>query len=75
MNGFVPNDQHMHEVLILLFNMKKSATEAYQEIRATYGAQYITETTCRERYEQFAKGDFAFKETGRLKANKRLKTM
>lgn len=77
MNGFVPTDQHLHEILILLFNMKKSATEAYEEIIAAYGEQCIEEATCRDRFVQFAKGDYAFKE-GRArsgkKSNGRLKT-
>uniref|UniRef100_A0A182Y2U4 HTH_48 domain-containing protein n=1 Tax=Anopheles stephensi TaxID=30069 RepID=A0A182Y2U4_ANOST len=70
MADFVPTQQYLHEVLILQFHLKKSALQAHREITAVYGEQCIEKSTCRERFAQFKKGNFAFQEEKNLDANR-----
>ncbi|GFV44132.1 mariner Mos1 transposase [Trichonephila clavipes] len=48
MSAYESNSRHLREVLILCFNMKKSAAEAHRMLSNIYGEAAISERTCRE---------------------------
>jgi len=47
MSDFISQQQHLWEVLILLFNLKKSAAETYRLIMEIYGDNDPPKNTCR----------------------------
>ena len=57
MSVYESNSRHLREVLIVCFNMKKSAAEA-RMFSNTYGEAAISERTCREWFQRFKNGDF-----------------
>ena len=58
MSDFVPNSHHLREVLIFFFHSKKTAAEAYWELRKVYGDAALSETTCRDWFRRSKVGDF-----------------
>ncbi|GFW75207.1 mariner Mos1 transposase [Trichonephila clavipes] len=58
MSAYEPNSRHLREVLMLCFNMKKSAAEAHRMLSNTYGEATISERTFREWFQRFKNGDF-----------------
>ncbi|GFX30793.1 uncharacterized protein TNCV_656791 [Trichonephila clavipes] len=58
MSAYEPNSRHLREVLILCFNMKKSAAEVHRMLSNTDGEAAISERTCREWFQRFKNGDF-----------------
>uniref|UniRef100_A0A182NWS2 HTH_48 domain-containing protein n=1 Tax=Anopheles dirus TaxID=7168 RepID=A0A182NWS2_9DIPT len=58
MNTYAPTERHLRDVLIFLYNMKKTATEAHQELVEVYGEESLSLAACRKFYAQFDKGVF-----------------
>ena len=48
----------MREVLIYLFNLKKSAAEAHRSLVEVYGDAALSERSCREWFQKFKNGEF-----------------
>ena len=46
MSSFEPNKRHLRELLIYLFNLKKSAAEAHRLLVETYGEAALSERSC-----------------------------
>ncbi|GFT19068.1 solute carrier family 23 member 1 [Trichonephila clavipes] len=57
-SAYEPNSRHLREVLIVCFNVKKSAAEAHRILSNTYGEAAISERTCREWFQRFKNGGF-----------------
>ncbi|GBP90764.1 Mariner Mos1 transposase [Eumeta japonica] len=58
MSKFEPNKRHLQELLIYIFNFKKSAVEAHRLLVGTYNEADLSERTCREWFQKFENGDF-----------------
>jgi histone-lysine N-methyltransferase SETMAR len=58
MSNFVPTKQHLREVLLHYFVLKKNATEAHRLLMEAYGEYSPTDRTCRTWFERFRNGDF-----------------
>jgi histone-lysine N-methyltransferase SETMAR len=67
MSTFVPEKRHLREALLFMFNLKKSATEAYQLLENAYGNYALCKSTCQVWFQRFKDGDFDLndKEHGR----------
>ncbi|EFN79069.1 hypothetical protein EAI_15036, partial [Harpegnathos saltator] len=50
-SNFVPNKRHLRELLIYFFNLKKSAAEAHRLLVEAYGETVLSETSCREWFQ------------------------
>ena len=48
MSSFESNKRHLRELLIYLFNLKKSATEAHRLLVEAYGDAALSERSCRD---------------------------
>ncbi|GFV59479.1 solute carrier family 23 member 1 [Trichonephila clavipes] len=62
MSAYEPNSLHLWELLIIFFNMKKSAAEAHRMLSNNYGEAPISERTRREWFQRFKNGDFDVKD-------------
>ncbi|GFU79258.1 uncharacterized protein TNCV_2137811 [Trichonephila clavipes] len=58
MSAYESNSRHLWQVLIVCFNMKKSASEVHRILSNTYGGAAIRERTCREWFQRLKNGDF-----------------
>jgi len=58
MSDFIPTKQHLREVLIYLFNLKKSAYVSHQLLVNTYGDHALSKSTCEFWFRRFKSGDF-----------------
>lgn len=58
MSNFVPEKQHLREVLLFCFHWKKSAAEAHRILVEVYGDHAPSNTTCKEWFVRFKSGDF-----------------
>ena len=58
MSSFEPNTRHLRELLIYLFNLKKSATEAHRLLLEAYSVAALSERSCREWFQKFNNGEF-----------------
>lgn len=58
MSEFVPNKQHLREVLLHHFIAKKTAAESHRILVDVYGDYALAEGTCREWFRRFKSGDF-----------------
>lgn len=58
MSGFVPNKQHLREVMLHYFFAKKTAYETCRLLGEMYGPHYVSKTTCKEWFQRFRTGDF-----------------
>ena len=58
MSSFKPNKRHLRGLLIYLFNLKKSATEAHRLLVGTYGEAALSERSCRECFQNFKNSGF-----------------
>ena len=56
--SFESNKHHLRELLIYLFNLKKSVAVAHRLLVETYGEAALCERSCRERFQKFKKGEF-----------------
>lgn len=52
------NKVHFRHILLFYFRQGKTAPQALREISAVYGAEAITEKTCRRWFGRFHAGDF-----------------
>lgn len=50
--------QHLREVLLYQFFLKKSATEAHRLLQETYGDYALSKTQCYKWYQRFQGGNF-----------------
>lgn len=62
MTEFVPQNYHLREVLLFLFNLKKKASDAHKLLVEAYGNHALAERTCREWFQRFKNGDFDLKD-------------
>ena len=72
MSSFEPNKNHLLEILIYFFNLKKSAAEAHRLLVETYSEAASSERSCREWFQKFMDSEFGieYKErSGRLKVD------
>ncbi|CAB3408614.1 unnamed protein product [Caenorhabditis bovis] len=58
MTEFVPDERHLHESLIFLFNLKKTSKEAHEMLEKAYRDQSMPEQVCAELFERFENGKF-----------------
>ena len=58
MSNFEPSKQHLREVLIYFFNLKKKATEAHQLLTEAYPDHNIDVRMCQRWFKRFKDGDF-----------------
>lgn len=58
MSKFEPNKQHLREVLLHYFILKKSAAETHRILVEAYNENAPAEPTCREWFRRFKSGDF-----------------
>lgn len=58
MTAEVPKKEHLREVLLFMFNWKKSAIEAHKNIAEVYGEDAITVRACQKWFKRFKEGDF-----------------
>lgn len=58
MSSYIPTKQHLREVLLHYFIQKKKGAKAYRILVETYGDHASQETTCKEWYRRFNKGDY-----------------
>lgn len=58
MSNFVPSKQHMREVLLHYFVLKKTAADSYRLLSEAYGVYALSESTCREWFQRFKSGDY-----------------
>lgn len=58
MSSFVPTKQHLREVLIYFFNLKKSAAEAHRLVSEAYPSHVPSVSTCERWFVRFRSGDF-----------------
>ncbi|KYM99711.1 Pleiotropic regulator 1 [Cyphomyrmex costatus] len=58
MSNFVPKKEHLREVLLFCFNLKKSAAESHRLLVEAYGEHALSETTCRDWFRKFKNNDF-----------------
>ena len=65
MSSFKPNKRHLRELLIYLFNLKKSAAETNRLLVETYGEAALSERSCREWFQKFKNGEFDIEDKGR----------
>ena len=58
MTSYLPTKEHLREVVLLCFNLKKSATECCQLLTTAYGGYAPTEVACSQWFRRFKSGDF-----------------
>ncbi len=58
MSTYVPTKEHLREVLLHYFILKKNATEAQRMLVEAYGEYAPSDRTCRTWFERFRSGDF-----------------
>lgn len=58
MSTFEPSKQHLREVLLFMFNSKKSAAESHRLLLGTYTEHSISIKMCEYWFRRFKSGDF-----------------
>ena len=71
MSNFVPTKQHLREVLLHYFILKKSAAESYRLLVEFYGDNAPSERSCREWFQRFRNGDYDVNDKERSGAPKK----
>lgn len=71
MSNFLPTKQHLREVLLHYFILKKSAAESYRLLVETYNDNAPSERSCREWFQRFKDGDYDVKDKERFGAPKK----
>ena len=61
MSKFIPGIEHLREVLIHYFIMKKTPAESYRILCEAYGEHKPTQDACERWFERFRNGDFRVK--------------
>lgn len=72
MSNFVPKKEHLREVLLHYFILKKTAAETFRILLEAYGEHRPSETTCRDWFRRFKNGDFDVKDKERSGPPKKL---
>lgn len=58
MSNYVPTKQHLREVLLFNFHLKKSAAESHRLLSETYGDYTPSVKTCESWFRRFKNGDY-----------------
>ena len=58
MLSFEPNKPHLRELLIYIFNFKKSTADAHRLLVETYGKAALSERSCSDWFQKFKNGEF-----------------
>lgn len=61
MSSYVQTKQHLREVLLYFFNLRKSAYESHRLLVEAYGEQVLSKVTCQNWFVRFKCGDFNVK--------------
>jgi [histone H3]-lysine36 N-dimethyltransferase SETMAR len=62
MSSFVPEKRHSREVLLFMFNAKKTATEAHKWLAEVYGQHAMSIRSCQEWFKRFKSGNFGIED-------------
>jgi len=54
--------EHIRFTIHFTFHLKKKAAEAIEMIRAAYGENAVSHTTCKRWYQKFRQGDFSLED-------------
>lgn len=65
--------QHLREVLLHYFFLKKNATQAHRLLMECYGDHALSDTQCREWFRRFKNGDFDIRDKERSGQPKKFK--
>ncbi|EGI58143.1 Mariner Mos1 transposase [Acromyrmex echinatior] len=71
MSEFIPKKQHLREVLLHYFILKKSAAEMHRLLVNIYGEHAPSKTSCKEWFRRFNSGDFDVRDKEREGALKK----
>ena len=71
MSEFIPKKQHLREVLLHYFILKKSAAETHRLLVDIYGEHAPSKTSCKEWFRRFNSGDFDVRDKEREGAPKK----
>ena len=71
MSEFIPKKQHLREVLLHYFILKKSAAEMHRLLVNIYGEHAPSKTSCKEWFRRFNSGDFDVRDKEREGAPKK----
>ena len=74
MSDFIPEKRHSQEVLLFLFNIKKTSAESCRMLVEAYGHNAPFKSTCRQWFRRFKNQNFNLKDKERKEAPKDLKT-
>nr|KAF6296067.1 hypothetical protein mMyoMyo1_009189 [Myotis myotis] len=69
MSNFVPKKEHLLEVIIHYFILKKSAAESYNILREAYGEHAPSQNTCERWFKRFKSDDFDVKDNIQVNLN------
>ena len=58
MSDFIPEKKHLREVLLFLFNIKKTSAESCRMLVESYGHNAPSESTCRQWFRRFKNHNF-----------------
>ena len=58
MSSFEPNERHLRELLIYLFNLKTSAAEVHRLLLKRYDEAALSERSYREWFQKFKNDEF-----------------
>lgn len=58
MENFIPTKQHLRELLLYFYKIKKNAAESHRLLVNAYGDHALSEASCRKWFQRFQSGDF-----------------
>lgn len=73
MSKFLPSKEHLREVLIHYFVLKKSPAESHRILVEAYGEHALSVATCERWFKRFKSGDFSVKDKERSGQPKKFK--
>ena len=62
MSDFVPNKEHLREVLIHYFLLKETAAKTYRTLKEVYGSHAPSQDTCERWFKRFKENGFDLKD-------------
>jgi len=71
MSSLLPDKEHMGEVLLICFNLKKSSAESHRMLVEAYGDSALSETMCRDWFRRFKDGNFDLSDKKRENRSKK----
>ena len=71
MSDFIPEKRLLREVLLFLFNIKRTSAESCRLIVECYGHNAPSKRTCRQLFRRFKNDNFDFEDKKREGAPKR----